>query len=93
MLAIFYRGTQEISRRTIRECPPNIRVRHSEPISAINWSADQDPAELHLMTDWQEVFERISWKCPNCECVIYKSKNWLELPQWALKQQLGEIAL
>ena len=83
--AIFYRAGRELFRQHMPDPPPpHYRTRHTEAFRVLS-TGEFDPAAL---TDYAEVFERnVGFRCPNCDCVVYNSKNWHELPPWVFKQE------
>ena len=80
--ALFFRGTAKIGSELVADPPPfHFFKRHTPPMSTL-FKFEDFPSEG--MTEYREVFQLANWKCPNCNCVVYNSQNYLELPSWAL---------
>lgn len=87
MIAIFFRGENEIWREVL---PDNTRTWRVPYRSPFNWS--NPPNIFDPVTIWQEVFERnLGFKCPCCGCAVFNSKNFMEAPEWVELRQPGPI--
>lgn len=65
---------------------PYYRLPYFEPVSLTGWKIIPDV--LDMMNCWQEVFEKVGYRCPNCDCILYASNNYMEAPVWVYENGL-----